>query len=248
MNCARYRQVLDASVDGELDPVTVAEIDAHVGMCTACAALRAERRALGARIRAEAPRLAAPERLRSSIDRMLAHATAPERRVVTWPRAGALAAMTAIVGLLLGLWLGGVPVEDPFLEQVAASHVASLVPARKLIDIASSDRHAIKPWFAGRTDFAPQVRDLSGDGFELVGARLDHVGDRQAAAVVYRLRNHYVSLFMWRGDAGGTQPPAATTVRGFGIVSWASGGVRFAAISDVEGRDLERFAKLAAAR
>jgi anti-sigma factor RsiW len=246
MNCARYRQVLDASVDGELDPLTVAEIDAHIGACAGCAALRAERRAMSARIRAAAPRFAAPERLRASIDRVLALATAAERRVVTWPRAVSLAAMTAIVGLLAGLWLGRVPVEDPLLEQVVASHVASLAPARKLIDIASSDRHAIKPWFVGRTDFSPLVRDLSGDGLELVGARLDHVGDRQAAVVVYRLRNHYVSLFMWRGDSGRTQPPTATAVRGFGMVSWAAGGVRFAAISDVEGRDLERFAILAA--
>ena len=111
----------------------------------------------------------------------------------------------------------------------------------------TDDRHAIKPWFVGKTDFAPLVRDLRADGFELVGARLDHVGDRQAAVVVYRVRNHYVNLFCWRADRTTRDDVRMATARGFGVAMWSEGGLRFAAVSDVDTPDLERFARLLAA-
>ena len=105
----------------------------------------------------------------------------------------------------------------------------------------------VKPWFAGRTEFAPWVRDLSGDGFELVGGRLDRVGDREAASVVYRIRNHYVNLFMWRAPSGQADPVKVSQARGFELATWSASGVRYAAISDVNRTDLERFARLASA-
>lgn len=246
MSCARLHQMLDAYVDGELDAATAAELDAHVAACAACAALRGEREALSARIRAAAPYYPAPARLRSGLDRMLRRAD-PRPQGPSWPLAGALAAAAAVAGLVAGVWLGRGPITDPPLDEVVASHVASLAPDRKLVDVASSDRHVLKPWFAGRSEFAPSVRELSAEGFELVGARLDHVGHHQAAAVVYRLRNHYINLFMWRGPAGAAEPTRVVTARGFGVATWSAGGVRFAAISDLDRRDLERFAQLASA-
>lgn len=247
MNCARLRQILDAYVDGELDRSTTAEIDRHLDACPACAGLRDDRLALGRAIRAEVPRFVAPEALRIAVLEALGRAAiGPSRRHPSWGLAGALAAAAAAAGIAVGLWLGQPQRSDPVLDQLVASHVASLAPGHKLTDIASGDRHAVKPWFVGRTDFAPAVRELSAEGFELVGARLDHVGDRQAAAVVYRVRNHYVNLFAWRSDKAMGESLRVSAARGFGVATWSEGGVGFAAVSDVDRQDLERFARLVA--
>jgi len=207
--------------------------------------LREERRALSAQVRAEAPYFRVPERVRLALGRRLRPEKIRPRRAPAWSFAGALAAAGAAAGLLAGIWLGRPPVEDLLLDEVVASHVASLTPGSKLVDVGSSDRHAVKPWFAGRSEFAPLVRDLSKDGFELVGGRLDRVGDRQAAAVVYRIRNHYVNLFMWRAPSGVGEPMTVTQARGFPLATWSAAGIRYAAISDVQQSDLERFARLA---
>jgi anti-sigma factor RsiW len=247
VNCAHLQQVLDAYVDRELDPATAGEIDRHLAGCAACASLHEDRVALGRAIRAEVPRSAAPETLRRSVRDALARARAPSSHLrLTWPQAGVLATAAAAAGLAAGLWLGQPPRDDGLPEQVVASHVASLAPGRQLTDVPAGDHHAIKPWFVGKTDFAPVVRDLAPEGFELVGARLDHVGDRQAAAVVYRVRNHYVNLFAWRADRVTRVEVRMATARGFGVASWNAGGLRFAAVSDIDPRDLERFARLVA--
>ena len=248
MSCARTRQMLDAYVDGELDPATVAEIDVHFVSCSACAGLRAERRALSAQVRAEAPYYRVPERVRLALGRRLHPEKVRPRRAPVWSLAGALAAAGAAAGLLVGVWLGHPSAENLLLDEVVASHVASLAPGSKLVDVGSSDRHAVKPWFAGRTEFAPLVRDFSKEGFELVGGRLAQVGDRQAAAVVYRIRNHYVNLFMWAAPSGPTGEGDSVKViqaRGFPLATWSAAGIRYAAISDVQQSDLERFARLA---
>jgi len=248
VNCARLRQVLDAYVDRELDAATATEIDRHLAGCLDCAGLRAERDALRGLIRAEAPYYAAPDRLRRAVRLSLAGAAQAREgrgRRLSWFHAGVLACAAAAGGVALGLWLARPPAEDPLREQIVASHVASLAPERRLTDVASADRHVVKPWFAGKTDFAPVVPDLSDAGFALVGARLDRVADRQAAAVVYRVRNHTVNLFIWRGETDRREAVDVSTARGFSVATWAEGGLRFAAVSDVDQRELARFAELA---
>ena len=127
-------------------------------------------------------------------------------------------------------------------EQAVASHVASLAPPRRLVDVESSDRHVVKPWLSGKIDFAPPVLDLEPYGFTLLGARLDHVGNRQAAAVVYRIRNHDINLFVWRAAREGMRTETElTAVRGFGVASWTHNGLMFVAVSDVDRRDLQKF-------
>ena len=91
------------------------------------------------------------------------------------------------------------------------------------IDVPSSDRLVIRPWFQGRAEFSPRVRDISAGGFELVGARLDRIGTHQAIVVVYRLREHVIDVYSWRksrrsapGDRGAT----SKTIRGFNVVGW----------------------------
>jgi anti-sigma factor RsiW len=252
VNCARLRQVLDAYLDGELDRMTGSEISQHMARCPACAALRTEREVLKQRVRADAPYFAAPEALKRAVHHSLA-AAAPDgvaRRTgrPSWLQAGVLAVAAALISALASYWLARPLPDNPLRDQVVASHVASLGSERPLADITSLDQHAIKPWFQGKLDFAPVVRDLSGEGFTLLGARLDHVADRQAAAIVYRVRNHPINLFVWRAADSTTETLNVSTVRGFGVATWAEGGLRFAAVSDADQRDLKRFAGLVQAQ
>ncbi len=247
MNCTRLRQVLDGWLDGELDRATGGEIEHHLESCVACAALKGEREALRARTRAELPYFRAPVELVRSVRRSLAASAGAEaspRRRPTWLHAGALAFLVGCVGALAGYWVGRPAPDNALPEQVVASHVASLGAGRRLTEVVSADRHVIKPWFQGKVDFAPVVLDLSEHGYVLLGARLDHVADRQAAAVVYRVRNHAINLFAWRAQSGDEVPVALAAARGFNVASWSEKGLRFAAVSDVDARDLERFARL----
>lgn len=251
MNCPRARQVLDAWLDDELDSATGAEIAGHIAGCPSCAALRDAREALRLRVRNEAPYYAAPDALADSVRRSLSSAAnaAPGARGLSsrgpsWLQAGSLAGACALLGAIAAIALTAPPRSPSMYEQVVDSHVASLRPGRQLTEVASLDRHVVKPWFQGKLDFAPVVRDLSSEGFALQGARLDAVGEQPAAAVVYRLRNHPVNLFVWR--ASGPQPAAlgVSMLRGYGVATWAQDGLSFAAVSDVDAAELERFARL----
>src|SRR5262249_37437541 len=236
----RVRQVLDALVDRELDAATEREIETHLASCAECERLRGERVALRERIRQEAPYFRAPASLR----RALAASSSGTRRP-SWRQTGWIAASAGALGIVAGIWLGRPSPDDARRELAVASHVASLSPQRRLIEVASSDRHSVKPWFSGKIDFSPPVRDLAAEGFRLEGGRLDHVGDRPAAAVVYRVRNHDINLFVWRAVPENQREDLAfAQVRGYGVATWAQDGLRFAAVSDVDTKDLERFSAL----
>ena len=127
-------------------------------------------------------------------------------------------------------------------EQLVARHVASLARASP-VDVAASDRHVVKPWFQGKVDFSPAVRDLSAQGFVLRGARLDRLAGEQAVAVVYQVRQHPINLFVWRDTGDRAVPLAFSSARGFSLATWRDGGLAYAAVSDVEPGDLERFAR-----
>jgi len=246
VNCARLRQVLDAWIDGELDHATSAEIGSHLDSCAACAALRRERNELRAQVRNGAQYHRAPAAFESALRRRLvaaADAGKGPRQRPSWLQAASLALAAALVSALAGYWIGGPAPDSTLREHVVASHVASLGNARHLTEVASGDRHTVKPWFQGKVDFAPTVRDLSEHGYVLQGGRLDHVADRQAAAIVYRVRNHVINLFVWRAS-GGDEALATSAARGFNLATWSEAGLGFAAVSDVDVRDIERFARL----
>ncbi len=260
MSCIRTQQMMDAWLDGELDPSTGEEISHHVGQCADCAALKARREQLRATLQAAAPRYAAPPALRSAVLNQLQAAQQPPvarplttSRGPSWWQATAMAAATSIVTALVTWGTLGklsapsgeqVALADqdrrPVREQLVARHVASL-SAPSLIEVPSSDSHVIKPWFQGKIDFAPVVRDLSAQGFTLLGARMERVSGQRAVAVVYKIREHPINLFVWPDISGRDSGAELATVRGFSMGSWAAGGLNFAAVSDVDAHDLERF-------
>ncbi len=126
-----------------------------------------------------------------------------------------------------------------FTEAVA-DHVRSL-QVDHLTDVASTDQHTVKPWFAGKLDFAPPVIDLATADFPLTGGRLENFANHPAAALVFRRRQHVINLFIWR--ANGDRLPAKTEERrGYHLESWSRADLNYIAISDIPAAELARFA------
>ena len=248
MNCTHARQMLDAYLDHEVDAVTRLAMAEHLAVCPACATQRTEREALVQRIRAGAPHYAAPALLARRISQAVKsepQTSGRSSRGLNWLQAAAAAGVIAVGSAALGYHLGRAPSAQPPYEAVVESHVASLAPGARLLDVASTDRHTVKPWLQGKVDFAPAVRDLAAQGYTLLGARLGRIGGHDGAAIVYRVRNHVINLFVWRAEDGTeAAPQAVARARGYGVTTWADGGLRYTAISDVDLRDLETFSRL----
>jgi anti-sigma factor RsiW len=169
-----------------------------------------------------------------------------------WLAAAALYIVVGAAAWMLGAGYGRAPGGDgsALRDAVVASHVRSL-QASHLIDVASSDRHTVKPWFDGKLDFSPPVPDLATQGFPLVGGRLDYLDGRPVAALVYGRAKHVVNLFIWPAaadarDAGHEASRGASpgTVRGYHVRHWVRDGMTFWAVSDVAEPDLNAFVSL----
>jgi anti-sigma factor RsiW len=124
-------------------------------------------------------------------------------------------------------------------NQLVDAHVRSLLPDH-LLDVVSTDRHTVKPWFAGKTDIAPPVVDLTDKGFPLLGGRLDYVDGHSAAVLVYGRRLHTINVFVWREDTGEPRD-GSFAVRGHSLLHWTNGGLSYWAVSDAAQPELEAF-------
>jgi anti-sigma factor RsiW len=234
-----------AYVDGELDLMQSLEVEQHLRDCAAChdvvARLRALRAALADPALYHRPRAGLLERVRASLQ--VPGRPTRSRRPVPWLPLAAAASLVLAAVLGWGLWYARISAEDHRAEQVVAAHVRSLLIEKHLLDVESSDMHTVKPWFTGKIDFAPPVRDLAAEGFELAGGRLDYVDNHKAASLVYRRDKHVISLLIWPA-AEGHVAPRSLTRQGFHAVHWADGDLTYWAISDLNEEELARFAQL----
>jgi anti-sigma factor RsiW len=235
--------LVQADFDGELEAGRAAALVEHVAQCTHCQLVSAQLEQSRTLLRA-APRYPMPRELRSSIEKALeAQAPASEprapRRVANrtallgW--AAALAASVVLAIMLL------TPRAPDVEGQLVASHVRSLQLQSHLIDVESSDHHTVRPWFAGKVDFAPLVKELRGDGFPLKGGRIDVVGGRPVSVLVYQAGRHIVSVYMWPERAGMGDMLRTQRADGFNLRQWREGGLVVACISDLSADELERF-------
>jgi anti-sigma factor RsiW len=241
--CPDKELLLHALVDGELDAGNTVALEAHAAGCAACAAELAAIRQVKARLAAAPLAYAAPPSLHARLDAALAEAARPARRrgiaAETWVMSGAIGALAASLALFT-LVPSGQNLEGQLIDAQARS-----LEAQHLVDVQTSDRHTVKPWFNGKVDFAPPVVDLAPQGYPLVGGRLDRLDGRRVAALVFRRRAHAINLFVWPGEA----PAAPLTERkqGYTLVRWGRGGLTFWAVSDVDPADLAGFQKAFAA-
>ena len=244
MDCARASELLHGYIDNELDALHVQEIEAHLESCPSCQAEYEQELKLRSLLQAKAPRYVAPMDLRRRI--LGSVRTARRARSVRewmplgWLQFGGALAAAVVLSSTITYYSVVASNSDRVVDEVVASHVRSLV-TNHLTDVASSDQHTVKPWFNGRVDFAPLVRDLSEQGFPLVGGRLDYVDGRPVAALLYRHRQHWISVFMWPDRPGKDTATHRFSRSGYNIAQWTAGGLRFYVVADVASPELGEF-------
>jgi anti-sigma factor RsiW len=257
--CEPTRAALSAYIDGEIPPVEAEAIADHLTSCPSCSAEYHSMLETIGTLRSELTRFTAPDvlraRIRAAVERTPTEIVDAGQRVVAadghrrrslWTRSAALAA-TLVVGAALGgsltmLVSGRSGGDSAVAAQVLSSHVRSLMPDH-LTDIRSSDQHNVKPWFNGRLDYSPSVPRFDDEGYPLIGGRLDYIGDRRVAVVVYGRRQHLINVFSWP-TAAGAEPLATTATNGYTMLHWRRGGIERWVVSDVNATELRAFAAM----
>ena len=239
---------LEAYLDEELEAAQAAELERHLADCAECSAALARLREQKTRLRAEAPYFDAPagleRRLRAALRRPAAQdggrATARE---LPWRWMAVAAALLLAVSVSWNVlqWRSRTAA-DRLAAEVLTGHIRSLI-GDHLLDVASTDQHTVKPWFAGKLDFSPEVKDLAAEGFPLVGGRVDYLAGRRVAALIFRRRQHVLNLFTWP-DAASAGVEALMTRDGYHLLHWTEGGMTYWAVSDAAAAELERLKEL----
>ncbi len=234
MTCKEAQLYMDGYLDRELDLIRMVDLERHLHECASCAALHRARMA----VRATIPNLryAAPVALKKSVGAAIAKQT-PRRRV-DWISLGAVAAGVAIVGALLLR-----PDLNRVEHEVVDSHIRSLMPGH-LADVPSTDQHTVKPWFAGKLDFSPPVRDFASEGFPLVGGRVDYFDNHPVAVIVYRRNQHVINVFAWRSKES-ARIERTERDRGYNVIQLVNDGIEFWVVSDLNEEELRQFARMA---
>jgi len=242
MQCKEAHETLSALLDHELADEQQHAAKAHIAGCSLCAEVARDYRRIGDDLRAVA-RVAAPVDLAHKVRARLASEAQLRQRSqrVAWGRLAQYAATLILVaGLsgLLGWQLARSSFEQHRLERdVVAAHVRSLLQD-STVQVASSESHTVKPWFNGRIEFAPTVKDLTAEGFPLVGGRLEYIDNRRIAALVYKRRRHVINVFMWPAEGEARAAPKAAVLQGYNTLSWTAGGITFWAVSDLNAKEL----------
>lgn len=250
MQCSDAADLVSASIDGELTGERQQAAEVHLASCADCRALADDYRRIGRQLTdGYEP---APHHLADKIIARLAaeEAATPIVRRADWQgwmRRVAVLLLACALSVVAGWHLARLSAENVRLEHdVVAAHARSLLQDSP-VQVASSDRHTVKPWFAGRLDFSPAVKDLAAEGFVLIGGRLDIVGDRRIAAVIYKRRQHVINVFMWPASAGpGLESTGATraSLKGYNVIGWTSDGLIYWAVSDLNAAELGELQKL----
>ena len=250
--CADSEHALHSFMDGELDAVHALRFEQHLSSCRSCAEEVARFRNLRRVIAQDDVRWRAPDHVRAQImDAVRRESTGPRSAtgidrggtasrllgiLGRWSFVPSAAALAATLFLVLAVPQKGTSLTD----ELVRSHVRSLL-VDHLTDVQTSDRHTVKPWFSGKIDFSPPVVDLASEGFPLVGGRLDYVGERVIAALVYRRNGHVINVFVWPEHSDKT---GSETRDGYSLAYWSSSGLRITAVSDLNAKELEQFREL----
>ncbi len=230
MNCAQAGPLLGAHLDHELDVRTSLELEAHLRECAACRARLEDLRALAEAARAQLSRFAPSPAFEARLAAAIGGRAAPRR--VWLAAAGATLAAAALLLLFVRRPEGP---DRRLADEIVDAHIRSLL-VDHVTDVQSTDQHTVKPWFDGKLPFGVPVADLAAAGFALEGGRVDYVGGREVAALVYRRRKHVINAFVW--PQAGEAAPGELTLRGYSAVHFAHAGFTWWLVSDASLADL----------
>jgi anti-sigma factor RsiW len=248
VNCQDIQTLVHGYADGELDLRDGLEIERHLQECPECARAHAGVRAIRAAIKNSDLYSRAPSRLAGRVRTSVRQEGRPGRNLRAWT--GPLLAVAASVAFVAAgsWWLARVVpprADDAFLTQeLAAGHIRSQMLPSHRFDVASADPHTVKPWFEGKLDFSPPVKDLADQGFPLVGGRLDYLRNRPVAALLYQRRKHSINVFIWPSSPGDEAGPPTATRQGFHMIRWTRSAMTFWAVSDLNEVELREFVHL----
>ena len=230
--------LVHAYCDGELDPANALAFERRMAADPRLAAERDRIQALKRAMARLKPAALPPAALRSRVEQAVGL-----RRRAGRPTWSALAASVGLAVILstAATWSVLAPGRAGLVEdEVVGSHIRALMGAQPF-DIASSDRHTVKPWFNGRIVQSPRVVDLAAQGFPLIGGRIDVIARTPVPSLVYRYQKHLISVTATQ-DLGA--PPRARVADGYHVIGWNDGGISYWAVSDVGVHELEKFVQL----
>jgi anti-sigma factor RsiW len=231
---------LNAYCDGELDPVSANEFERRLANEASLKARYARLLSLRQAVRS-LPQLETPAslqaRIKSSLDaERSSNVTALRQRSWSFQALAAAAVFGAVISSSVMMTIEQYGQRERVANQVVAGHIRSLL-APQPFDIATSDRHTVKPWFTARLPVSPQVPDLAAQGFALLGGRVDVVGQDPVATIIYKHAAHTLSLTTLRPG----QSVSEQTIAGYNVRSWSDADFTYIAVSDLPSPDLATF-------
>ena len=239
MNCDEISELLDAYFDGEVDALTTRDIEEHLSDCSSCQMKLAEIQKTSNLLRSSVSYYIAPKGLERKIRRSL-----PTKRSgfiwKNWTGQVAIGFSTFAIGILVAVFFLNNSNSNPQLaDELVSNHIRSLLPGH-LIDVASSDKHTVKPWFAGKIDFTFDVPDFSSQGFQLLGGRVDYMEHHQVAVLIYGHGKHIINLYVTE-QSEFPNSLSSTKFNGYCILNWSKASLRYFAISDMENTEMQKF-------
>jgi anti-sigma factor (TIGR02949 family) len=242
MECEEVRPRLDAYLDGEVADAERTLLYRHVAGCAECGPEAAALERLRTAIRQAVPVYRAPDALRRQLRSTLRREAAASAPTVLHAPGWLAYAASILIAVAVGsggtVLLTGERQNDTIANEVIDSHLRSLLGTH-LIDVASSDKHTVKPWFAGRTDLSPPGVDIAAEGFPLIGGRLDLIQGNPVPALVYRAGTHIINVFVLPARPAGFGE--ALIRRGYTLRHWNEGDIGYWAVSDASGDEFGKF-------
>jgi anti-sigma factor RsiW len=247
MNHDEAAKLLGPYRDGELDLATCLKLEEHLAGCPECRQKLAGEQELVDILHSEAPRFKASPFLKTRIEAAL-RAERPAATAVPWWKHLSLAwtfsglAGAALVAVILATGLFRQEGIRELDQEAIANHVRSL-QVNHLMDVASTDQHTVKPWFAGKLDYSPPVVDLTPSGYPLIGGRLDVLDHRNVAAIIYGRRKHFINLFIWPAGAESLSGRLYEQ-NGYHALGWTKSGMNYLAVSELGEKELLEFVQM----
>jgi anti-sigma factor RsiW len=245
MACEQWRGRLDAYLDGELGVTEDNALGAHLQGCPACAGELLERVQLKRSVKAAGRRYAASAELRSRVAKSIA--ASPRRGSGWFWRILALPALSLLIlSIAVNVYTGRESARrQRVYGELADLHAAALASATP-VDVVSTDRHTVKPWFQGKIPFSFNLPELRDTEFTLLGGRVTYLGQTPGAHLMYQLRKHEISVFIFQDRGAATASPSSAPVHAlsFNLENWTQNGLRFFVVGDIAAEDIQALSKL----